>query len=131
MIMETAVRTDGRSDEQGLLFETAAKVLLWAAFFELVLYRLVSRLGMHLSKLAAKYESVRIMFKVLSSMGFTLLKLGSVVYNSVFWAILCLLVADYLSVPRPWSQRIMIVVYLLGISGWLYYQVVSTTYGLA
>ena len=182
MNIETAVRADGRVDEQGLLFETAAKVLLWAAFFELVLYRLVSRLGMHLGKLAAKYESVRITFKVLSSMGFTLLNLvsllvflvlslallnkvravgsgrydalvvpsasfllvltvgflifppamlGAVVYNVVFWAILLLLVADYLSVPRPWSQRIMIVVYLLGISGWLYYQVVSTSYGLA
>jgi hypothetical protein len=57
--------------------------------------------------------------------------LGSVVYNAVFWVILVLLVADYLSIPRPWSQRTMIVVYLLGISGWLYYQVVSTSYGLA
>ncbi len=182
MTIETAVRAGGRADEQGLLFDTAAKFLLWAAFFELVLYRLVSRLGMHLSKLAAKYESVRITFKVLSSMGFTLLNLvsmlvflvltlallnkvrgigvgrydalvvpgssflllltvgflifppamlGAVAYNVVFWAILLLLVAQYLSVPRPWSQRIMIVVYLLGISGWLYYQVVSTTYGLA
>ena len=182
MTIETAVKTVGRADEQGLLFDTAAKFLLWAAFFELVLYRLVSRLGMHLSKLAAKYESVRITFKVLSSMGFTLLNLvsmlvflvlsiallnkvrgigngrydalvvpassglllltvgflifppamlGAVVYNVVFWAILLLLVAEYLSIPRPWSQRIMIVVYLLGISGWLYYQVVSTTYGLA
>ena len=182
MTIETAVKTVGRADEQGLLFDTAAKFLLWAAFFELVLYRLVSRLGMHLSKLAAKYESVRITFKVLSSMGFTLLNLvsmlvflvlsiallnkvrgigngrydavvvpassflllltvgflifppamlGAVVYNVVFWAILLLLVAEYLSIPRPWSQRIMIVVYLFGISGWLYYQVVSTTYGLA
>lgn len=182
MTIETAVKASGRADEQGLLFDTAAKFLLWAAFFELVLYRLVSRLGMHLSKLAAKYESVRITFKVLSSMGFTLLNLvsmlvflvltlallnkvrgigvgrydalvvpgssflllltvgflifppamlGAVVYNVVFWAILLLLVAQYLSTPRPWSQRIMIVVYLLGISGWLYYQVVSTTYGLA
>ena len=182
MITQTAVRADSKADEQGLLFETAARFLLWAAFFELVLYRLVSRLGMHLSKLAAKYDSVRITFKVLSSAGFTLLNLvsmlvflvlalallnkvrsigsgrydavlvpaasflllltvgflifppamlGAVVYNIVFWAILALLVADYLSVPRPWSQRIMIVVYLLGISGWLYYQVVSTSYGLA
>jgi len=182
MTIETAVRAGGRADEQGLLFDTAAKFLLWAAFFELVLYRLVSRLGMHLSKLAAKYESVRITFKVLSSMGFTLLNLvsmlvflvltlallnkvrgigtgrydmlvvpgssflllltvgflifppamlGAVVYNVVFWAILLVLVAEYLSIPRPWSQRIMIVVYLLGISGWLYYQVVSTTFGLA
>lgn len=174
-------KTSGWAEEQGLLFDTAAKVLLWAAFCELLLYRLVSRLGMHLSKLAAKYESVRVTFKVLSSMGFTLLNvvsmlvflvlslallnkvraigggrydalvvpaasflllltvgflifppamLGAVVYNVVSWAILILLVADYLSVPRPWSQRIMIVVYLLGISGWLYYQVVSTSYGL-
>jgi hypothetical protein len=182
MTIETAVRAGGRADEQGLLFDTAARFLLWAAFFELVLYRLVSRLGMHLSKLAAKYEAVRVTFKVLSSMGFTLLNLvsmlvflvlsimllnkvraigngrydafvvpaasfllvltvgfllfppamlGAVVYNVIFWAILAVLVAEYLSVPRPWSQRSMIVVYLLGISGWLYYQVVSTSYGLA
>jgi hypothetical protein len=181
MITE-AIRTDTRADEQGLLFDTAAKVLLWAAFFELVLYRLVSRLGMHLSKLAAKYEFVRVLFKVLSSMGFTLLNvvsmlvflvltvallnkvraigkgrfdmivipaasllllltvgflffppamLGSVVYNVLFLVILLVLVAEYLSAPRPWSQRIMIVTYLLGISGWLYYQIVSTSYGLA
>jgi len=174
-------KATGWADEQGLLFDTAAKFLLWAAFFELLLYRLVSRLGMHLSKLAAKYESVRVTFKVLSSLGFTLLNvvsmlvflvlslallnkvraigsgrydmwlvpaasflllltvgflifppamLGSVVYNVVSWAILLLLVADYLSVSRPWSQRVMIVVYLLGISGWLYYQIVSTSYGL-
>ena len=32
----------------GLLFEWGLKTLLFAAFFELVLYRLVSRLGMHL-----------------------------------------------------------------------------------
>lgn len=182
MTIDTALKADGRTTEQGMLFETAARVLLWAAFFELVLYRLVSRLGMHLSKLAAKYEAVRVTFKVLSSMGFTLLNLvsmlvflvlslvllnkvrsigagrydallvpatsvlllltigflifppamlGAVVYNVVFWAILLVLVAEYLSVPRPWSQRIMIVVYFLGISGWLYYQVVSTSYGLA
>jgi hypothetical protein len=182
MIIDTALRAEGRPAEQGMLFDTAAKVLLWAAFFELVLYRLVSRLGMHLSKLAAKYDAVRVTFKVLSSMGFTLLNLvsmlvflvlslallnkvrgigagrydavvvpassllllltvgflvfppamlGAVVYNAVFWAILAVLVIEHLSVPRPWSQRIMIVVYLLGISGWLYYQVVSTSYGLA
>ena len=89
MIIDTAVRTDGRSDEQGLLFETAARVLLWAAFFELVLYRLVSRLGMHLSKLAAKYESVRVTFKALSSMGFTLLNLVSMlVFLVLFLALL-------------------------------------------
>lgn len=171
----------GWSEEQGLLFDTAAKVLLWAAFCELLLYRLVSRLGMHLSKLAAKYEAVRVTFKVLSWSGFVLLDfvamlaflalfivllnktrligsrrfdrilipavslhmiltlgflifppamLGTVVHNIILWMILLVLAGGYLSVPRPWPQRGMMVSYVTGISGWLYYQVVSTSYGL-
>lgn len=174
-------KTAGRVEEQGLLFDTTIKVLLLAAFLELVLYRLVSRLGMHLSKLAAKYEAVRVTFKALSWSGFVLLDfvsmlaflalvivllnktrsigtrrydrilipavslhlmltigflffppamLGTVVHNVILWVILFVLAGGYLSVPRPWPQRAMLMSYVTGISGWLYYQVISTSYGL-
>lgn len=81
-------RGGGRLEDHGLLFEYTAKFLLLAGFLELVLYRLVSRLGMHLSKLAQKYESVRITLKTLSSIGFTLLNLVSML---VFLALFLLL----------------------------------------
>jgi hypothetical protein len=175
-------RPAGTADgQQGLLFDATVRVLLLAAFLELVLYRLISRLGMHLSKLAAKYEAVRVTFKALSWSGFVLLDfvsmlaflalgivllnktrsvgcrrfdrilvpavslhvmltvgfllfppamVGTVAHNVLLWVILLVLAVDYLSVPRPWPQRAMLIAYATGISGWLYYQVVSTTYGL-
>jgi len=66
------------SQEVRLLFEYALKCLLGAAFLELVLYRLVSRLGMHLSKVSEKYEAVRLTFQGLSSIGFLLLNVTSI-----------------------------------------------------
>ncbi len=171
----------GKGDEQGMLFDHTAKLLLLAGFLELILYRLVSRLGMHLSKVAQKYESVRLTLKALSSIGFALLNfvsllvflalflvlfnrvrgvgsgrydallipstsllviltvayllfpptmLGSVVYNLVFFVVLAILLAEYLVTHQPWVQRGLIACYLLGVTGWLYYQTVSTTYGL-
>ncbi len=166
----------------GLLFEYALKFLLLAGFLELILYRLVSRLGMHLSKLAEKSEAVRVTFKTLSSLGFVLLNLtslllflvifillvqklrqtiwtgtfdkllvpalsllvaltlvylvfppamiGSVIYNVVTFAVLLILAAEYMVTNRLWTQRIAIGCFLLGISGWIYYQTLSTSYGL-
>jgi hypothetical protein len=173
-------RGAGRVDEHGMLFEYTLKLLVLAAFFELVLYRLVSRLGMHLSKLAAKYEAVRLLFKGLSSVGFTLLNvvslllflafslillsklkelgrnaydtfllttvslllvltvaflivppamLGSMAYNVVTCAVLAVLGIEYLKTHTRRTQRAMMVCFLLGILGWLYYQTVSTFYG--
>jgi len=170
----------GRVDEHGLLFEYTIKLLVLSAFFELVLYRLVSRLGMHLSKLAAKYEAVRLLFKGLSSIGFTLLNvvslllflafslfliskfkdlgrhaydtvvtatvslllvltiafllvppamLGSIAYNVVTCVVLAVLATEYLRTHTQRSQRAMMVCFLLGVFGWLYYQTVSTFYG--
>jgi len=171
----------GRLEDQGLLFEYTAKLLLLAGLLELIFYRLVSRLGMHLSKLAQKYESVRITLRTLSSIGFTLLNLvsmlvflalfllllnksraigngrydsflipavsllvlltvafllfpptmlGSVLYNAVFVVVLAILVTEHLATNRSWAQRSLVLCFALGISGWLYYQTVSTTYGL-
>lgn len=182
MNAETSEKTIGnRLDEQGLLFEYTAKLLILAGFLELVLYRLVSRLGMHLSKLAQKYDAVRITLKTLASIGFTLLNfvsllvflalfllllnksravgggrydalvvpsvsllvlltvafllfpptmLGSVLYNAVFAVVLVILVTEYVATARSWAQRSMILSFALGIGSWLYYQSLSTTYGL-
>ncbi len=171
----------GKVNEQGMLFEYTIKLLLLAGFLELILYRLVSRLGMHLGKLAEKYEAVRIGFQVLSSIGFALLNtvalllflallvllfnkmasggsdkfapfllpstsllllltvafllfepgmLGSVVYNVIAFAVILILVVQYVAVHPSVGQRAFGLCFFLGISGWLYYQVVSTTYGL-
>jgi len=178
---EVLEKGGGRVEEQGLLFEYTVKLLLLAGFLELVLYRLISRLGMHLSKVAEKHESVRLTFKALSSIGFTLLNfvslllflafflllfnklravgtgqydrmlipsvsllllltvtflifppamLGSVVYNAVSLVVLALLVFEYVITHPSRAQRAMVLCYFLGITGWLYYQMLSTTYGL-
>jgi hypothetical protein len=183
----TVERAAGRVDEQGLLFEYTVKLVLLVGLFELILYRLVSRLGMHMSKVAQQYESVRVGFKVLSSLGFTLLNLTalliflalvillvnkvgmrmsrgldrilvplvallmlltvgfltiellqvdvgsgmvrSIIYNLVSFAIVTLLAVDYLVGHTRWAQRAFMLTYVLGVSGWLYYQSMSTLYG--
>lgn len=166
--------------EQGLLFEYTVKLLLLAGFLELVLYRLVSRLGMHLAKIAEKHEWVRVMFRGLSSIGFTLLNfvsllvflalililvnksrslnsaydralvpslsllvlltvtflvfpsamLGAVIYNVLSWAVILLIIVEYMRTHFLLRQRVMVACYGIGMMGWLYYQTVSTTYGL-
>ena len=172
----------GKTEEQSLLFEYALKFLLIAAFLELVLYRLVSRLGMHLSKIAEKYEAVRITFQGLSSLGFMLLNvtsilaflviflllfqklrksvwagsydrflipsvsllvmvtlaylffppamLGSVIYNVISLVVMLILVIEYMATHKIWIQRLTIGCFFLGLSCWIYYQTMSTSYGL-
>ncbi len=171
-----------QSGPPGILFDYALKFLLLSAFLELVLYRLASRLGMHMAKLAEKSEAVRVTFQTLSSLGFFLLNvtalllflvlfilliqklrqsawsgrydqvlipavsllavltvvylivppvmLGGVVYNLVSVTILLTLMAEFLATHRLWSQRVTVGCFVLGIFGWMYYQTVSTTYGL-
>ena len=48
----TIDRITGKISDQSLLFQYTVKLVLIVSFSELILYRLVSRLGMHLSKLA-------------------------------------------------------------------------------
>jgi hypothetical protein len=177
----TAERGSALIDDLGRLFEYTLKCLALAAFLELVLYRLVSRLGMHFSKLATEHDSVRLLFKGLSSIGFTLLNfvallgflalsivltrkmqgefkgpfdgwvipavgllmlltvgflvvppamLGSVAYNLVTVAVLTILAVEYFRTHREWLSRLTVGTFLLGIFGWLYYQTLSTAYGL-
>ncbi len=182
MGVATSAKDSGRSGSPSLLFEYALKFLLLSAFLELVLYRLASRLGMHMAKLAEKSEAIRLTFKTLSSLGFVLLNvtsillflvlfilliqklkpsiltgsfdrllvpsvsllivitivflvfppamLGSVIYNIVSLAILLILMADFFVSHRLWSQRITVGCFVLGIFGWIYYQTVTTSYGL-
>lgn len=76
------------NEGSNLLFEYGVKFLLLAGFLELVLYRLVSRLGMHLSKLSEQYEFVRTTFRVLSSLGFVLLNVTSLLLFLVLFVLL-------------------------------------------
>jgi len=179
-VATTIERATGRVEDQGLLFEYTIKMVLLVGFLELVLYRLVSRLGMHISKIAAQHEWVGTTFRWLSSIGFVLLNvvaifvflallvlvlnrikakglsgynlvtlpcvglllvltmaflivppgmLGSIAYNVVTVIALTALVLEYWSLHRDRLQRVLVVTYYFGISGWLYYQIVSTTYG--
>ncbi|WP_447970880.1 hypothetical protein [Nitrospira sp. M1] len=180
--MDASSTLSEKANEQGVLFEYSLKCLLIAAFMELVLYRLVSRLGMHISKIAEKYEAVRIAFTGLSSLGFMLLNvtsilafllifilvyhkmkstlwkgtydkvviplfcllvivtiayllfppamLGSVVYNVISLLLLVFLMLEYLATNKLLMQRIAIGCFFFGICGWIYYQTLTTSYGL-
>ena len=56
--------------------------------------------------------------------------LGFIIYNSLAFITLSLFMFDYLSTRRERAQRLFGLTYFLGISGWLYYQIVSTVYSL-
>lgn len=178
---EATEKAGGRLADHGLLFEYTVKLLVVAGFLELVLYRLVSRLGMHFSKLAQEHDWIRLVFKALSSVGFTLLNVvsllvflglfvhlfvrfnegssgrldrlaaagvaflmiltvvfllfppgmvSSIAFNMVFFVVLVTLGGIFMATQRSWIRRGMLAAYLLGISGWLYYQTVSTLYGV-
>lgn len=175
-------RLTGKVGDFGPLFEYTIKLVLLTSFLELVLYRLVSRLGMHLSKMAVAHPWITPTFTALTEIGTWLLNvvaillflglivtmvnrgvvqersrlskvatactallllltvgflfvqpamLGSIIYNGVALLTLTLFMLEYLSTHHERPQRILGVTYYLGISGWLYYQIVSTAYSLA
>jgi hypothetical protein len=175
-------RLTGKIGDFGLLFEYTIKLVLLTSFLELVLYRLVSRLGMHLSKMAVAHPWITPTFTVLTEVGTWLLNIvaillflgltvamvnrgmgyetswliklamvgtsllllltvgflvvqpgmmGAIIYNGLALVTLTLFVLEYLTTHHEWVQRILGVTYYLGISGWLYYQIMSTIYSLA
>jgi len=175
----TIERITGKIGDQSLLFQYTVKLVLLVSFSELILYRLVSRLGMHLSKLAQTHEWIIPTFTALTQIGQWLLNvvaillflalgvavinrmagrgfvgsniivipcvvllllltvgfllippafLGSAIYNLVALVVLICLMVEYLSTHTEWSHRAMGITYLLGVGGWLYYQIVSTIY---
>ena len=174
-------RVTGRVSDFGLLFEYTVKLVLLTSFLELVLYRLVSRLGMHLSKLAADHPWITPTFTALTEVGTWLLNivavllflaltltlmnrwggpetgrlgklgsagtallllltvlflvvqpgmLGAIVYNGLTLLVLTAFVLEYAMTHREPAQRVLAATYYLGVSGWLYYQIVSTIYSL-
>lgn len=174
-------RVTGKVSDFGPLFEYTVKLVLLTSFLELVLYRLLSRLGMHLSKMAAEHPWITPTFTALTEVGTWLLnivavllflalmltlinrrggpdagrlgKLGSVgaallllltvaflvvqpgmpgaiVYNGLTLLVLTACVSEYIMTHREPAQRALAVTYYLGVSGWLYYQIVSTLYSL-
>lgn len=174
-------RVTGKVSDFGLLFEYTVKLVLLTSFLELVLYRLVSRLGMHLSKMAADHPWITPTFTALTEVGTWLLNivavllflaltltlinrwrgpetsrlsklgsvgtallllltlvflvvqpgmLGAIVYNGLTLLVLTMFVSEYVMTHREPAQRVLAGTYYLGVSGWLYYQIVSTTYGL-
>ncbi len=54
--------------------------------------------------------------------------MGSAIYNIVALVALICLMVEYLSTHTEWSHRVMGMTYLLGVGGWLYYQIMSTIY---
>src|SRR6188508_1901454 len=71
-------RVTGKVSDFGLLFEYTVKLVLLTSFLELVLYRLVSRLGMHLSKLAADHPWITPTFTALTEIGQWLLNVVAI-----------------------------------------------------
>ena len=175
-------RLTGKVGDFGPLFEYTIKLVLLTSFLELVLYRLVSRLGMHLSKMAVTHPWITPTFTALTEVGTWLLNIvaillflglavamvhrgaspetgrltkaamagtsllllltagflvvqpgmvGSVIYNSLAIVTLTLFVLEYLATHHERAQRMLGVTFYLGISGWLYYQIISTIYSLA
>jgi hypothetical protein len=72
-------------DAGNVLLEYVLKALLVAGLCELILYRLVSRLGMHLSKVAQEYVAVEYFLRGASKAGFALLNFSAIL---VFLALL-------------------------------------------
>ncbi|NJL16524.1 MAG: hypothetical protein HC938_04325 [Nitrospira sp.] len=71
-------RLTGRVSDFGPLFEYTVKLVLLASFLELVLYRLLSRLGMHLSKMAADHPWITPTFTALTEVGTWLINIVAV-----------------------------------------------------
>jgi hypothetical protein len=71
-------RITGKLGDQTLLFQSTIKLVLLVSFLELVLYRLVSRLGMHLSKLAVQHEWIIPTFTALTEIGQWLLNVVAI-----------------------------------------------------
>jgi hypothetical protein len=176
----TAERIRVGPEPGSLLLEYTLKALLIAGLCELVLYRLVSRLGMHLSKVAKEYLVVEYFLRGASAIGFALLNFsailvflglfiflfykmngrllrpldrvvvplvslllamtlvfllfppampGSIAYNVLAAVLIWTLVLQYCRVTPALTARAMAVCYGSGVSGWLYYQISTTTYG--
>jgi hypothetical protein len=71
-------RLTGKIGDFGPLFEYCIKLVLLTSFLELVLYRLVSRLGMHVSKMAVEHPWIVPLFTGLTEVGTWLLNIVAI-----------------------------------------------------
>lgn len=96
MIGATAIseRVSGKIGDHALLFQHTIKLVLFVAFSELVLYRLVSRLGMHLSKLATTNPWIIPTFTALTEIGQWLLNVVAIL---LFLALTVALMTRYVN----------------------------------
>lgn len=95
-------RIVGKIGDWGPLFEYAIKLTLLVSFLELVLYRLASRLGMHVSKMAAEHPWVRPMFATLTAIGSWLLNIVAVL---LFLSLVVLLVHRGVGADGGWTAK--------------------------
>ena len=168
-----------------LLLEYFLKALLITGLCELIFYRLISRLGMHLSKVAREYVAVEYFLRGTSKIGFALMDFSAILvfvvlliflfykmnglmarpldgvavplvslllaltvvfllagyinvtfsmwwaiaYNVLTFALIWVLVVQYFLANSSPTARAMVLCYGLGVTGWLYYQISTTTYG--
>ena len=88
------------SPETGsLLLEYVLKALLVSGLCELILYRLVSRLGMHLSKVAQEYVAVEYFLRGASAIGFALMNFSAILVFLALFALLFYKVNGLLARP--------------------------------
>src|SRR3989442_717534 len=74
----TTQKVRAGAETGSLLLEYFLKALLIAGLSELILYRLVSRLGMHLSKVAKEYVVVEYFLRGASAVGFVLMNFSAI-----------------------------------------------------
>src|SRR6266487_2584446 len=112
--MAQSVRTNGvgaKPEPGALLLEYTLKALLVAGLCELILYRLISRLGMHLSKVAREYVAVEYFLRGASSIGFALLNFSAIL---VFLALFTFLFSKmHRGQLRPLDRLVLPLVSLL------------------
>lgn len=96
-------RLTGRIGDYGPLFEYTVKLVLAASFLELVLYRLVSRLGMHVSKMAAAHPWITPTFTALTEVGTWLLNIVAVL---LFLALTLTMVNRMASHGTSWLAKL-------------------------
>jgi hypothetical protein len=100
-------KTQVGQEAGSLLLEYTLKALLVAGLCELILYRLISRLGMHLSKVAREYVVVEYFLRGTSSIGFVLLNFSAIL---VFMGLFIFL---FSKMREPWIKSLDRIIVML------------------
>lgn len=106
-----AQRVRVRPEAGSLLLEYVLKALLVSGLCELIFYRLVSRLGMHLSKVAQEYVAVEYFLRGASAVGFALMNFSAILVFLVLFAILFYKMNGLLT--RSWDHAVVVLGSLL------------------